>query len=178
MSGEFDKKHIIFQKEGSQYRIMIKSHGVFTIEKLKIIEAFKNKKSEKQYIKFALEQALGGCNYIVINKGKYYVQFWTSRGHLDYNFPMIRRSGNRPYYYQMIGLLAEMDFVRDSFVPSSIPTFTGVTKNFTYKVDKNDELSRITGYFCKRVDQATEFTLRMFNEIYKIKKGKLKIEVG
>lgn len=176
--GEYDKKHIIFQKDGSQIKISIKSHEDFVEEKQKKIDNFKKKKNEAEYVQLALEEAIDGCNFIIISKGKQFVQFWTGKGKLDFNFPTIKTSGNRPYYYQTLGLLADMNFIPESLAYTRVFFFKLASKNNSYAVNKNDELSRIYGYFGKQTDLATEFVLRMFKEIYKTKKGKMKIELG
>lgn len=176
--GDYNKKHIIFQKDGGQIKVSFKSHDDFVEEKQEKIDGFGKKTNEAKYIQFALEQAIDGCNYIIFSKGEKYVQFWTSRGKLDFEFLASKVNGNKKHYYSVMGLLAEMDFVRDSFVPSQIPTFTSVSQNHVYKVESVGDLKKITAYFKKRVEQATEFTVMMFKQIYKTKKGNLKIEVG
>ena len=67
--GEYSKKHIIFQKEGSQLKISFKSHDDFVDEKQAKIDGFKKKANEAKYIRFALEQAIDGCNYIKLWPG-------------------------------------------------------------------------------------------------------------
>lgn len=175
--GEYSKKHIIFQKEGSQIKISIKSHDEFVEEKQAKIDNFKKRENEAKYIQFALEQAIDGCNFIIISKGELFVQFWISRGRLDFDFPINTVNGNKKYYYQVIGLLADMDFVRNTFAPSGL-TFTDSSKYNKYKVEVVGGLKKITGYFKKRVAQATDFTVIMFKEIYKSRKEEVKIEVG
>lgn len=175
--GEYGKKHIIFQKEGSQIKISLVNHDDFVEEKQKKIDDFKKKENETKYIQFALEQAIDGCNYIIISKGELFVQFWISRGNLDFDFPINTVNGNRKYYYQVMGLLADMDFVRNTFTPSVL-IFMDPPKYNRYKVESVGDLKKITGYFKKRVGSATDFTMMMFKEVYKAKKGKLKIEVG
>lgn len=175
--GEYSKKHIIFQKEGSQLKISFISHDDFVKEKQKKIDDFKKKENEAKYIEFAFEQAIEGCNYVIFSKGEKYVQFWTGRGKLDFEFLADKVSGNKKYYYQMMGLLADMDFVRNTFAPSGL-TFTEPSKYNKYKVESVGDLKKITAYFKKRVGSATEFTMMMFKEVYKTKGGDLKIEVG
>lgn len=175
--GEFEKKHFLLEKKGSQIRLMIKNHVDFIEEVRGNIDSFKKKKDEEKYIKYALEQALGGCVYIVISKGEKFVQFWTGRGRLDYDFPIKKGNSNKKYYYQVLGLLADMDFVRDSFVPSNMPSFTGIKPNYSYKVEDDGKMKTITAYFKRMVPEATEFTMKMFGEIYREKKGELEIKV-
>lgn len=175
--GEYSKKHIIFRKEGSQLKVSLVNHDDFVEEKQKKIDDFKKKENEAKYIQFALEQAIDGCNYVIFSKGKYFVQFWTSRGKLDFDFFVNKVNGNKKYYYQVMGLLAEMDFVKNTFAPSGL-TFTDPSKYNKYKVEVEGDLKKITGYFKKEVGLATDFTMMMFKEIYKAKKGNLKIELG
>jgi len=178
LRGEFEKKHIVFQKEGSQFKLVIKSHEDFVEEIQERIDDFKQKGDEEEYIKYALEQALEGCVYIIISKGERFVQFWTGRGRLDFDFQVKNNKTFKPYYYQIIGMLADIDFVRDSFVPSPFPTITGIKPSHTYKIEESGDIKTITGYFNKLIPEASVFTLKVFEEIFKEKKGKLEIKVG
>lgn len=85
---------------------------------------------------------------------------------------------NKKYYYQVIGLLADMDFVRKGLIPSRSLTLDGFSVSNIYRVETEGDLKKITAYFKKRTEQATDFTLIMFKEIYKTKKDNLRIEVG
>lgn len=178
LKGEFEKKHIVFQKEGNQLKLVIKNHDDFVEEIQEKIDSFKKKDLEEEFINSALQQALGGCVHIVISKGEKFVQYWTNHGRLDFDFPIKKGNGNKKYYFQVIGLLATMDFVRDSFVPSPFPRITGIKPNHTYKIEESGEIKTITGYFNKMIPEASMFTLKMFEEIFKEKKGKLVIRVG
>lgn len=71
-----------------------------------------------------------------------------------------------------------MNFVPESLASTQVFSFKLASKNNTYAVNKNDELNRINGYFGKQTDLATEFTKKMFKEIYKMKTGEIKIRVG
>lgn len=68
--------------------------------------------------------------------------------------------------------------MKDSFVPSQYPTFTGIKPNHTYKIEVGEDITVIKGNFNKMIEPATKFTRMMFEEIYKVKKGKLEIRVG
>lgn len=176
--GEYDKKHIIFQKDGSQIKISIKNHEDFVEEKQKKIDDFKKKKNESEYIQFALKEAIDGCNFVVFIKEKRIVQFWTGKGRLDFYFPLKAKYGNKPYYYQTLGLLVDMNFLPDSVVATRAFSFRLSTKDSSYQIVKDGELSMLSGYFGKQTVLGAEFVLRMFKEIYKTKKGEVKIEVG
>ena len=176
--GEFRRKHFIFQKKGSEFRILVQDHYDFVEDIQKKINKYKHKSNEKKYVKYALEKSLEGCMYIIITKGEKFVQFWTNHGRFDFDFPINKENGNAKYFYQTIGLLATMDFVRDSFVPSQIPTITKIMPYHTYKIEDDGKLKTVSAYFKRMVPEATEVTMKMFKEVYKIKKGKLKIEVG
>jgi len=175
--GEFQKKHILIQRNGSQIKLVIKNHPEFVSEKQEAINAFKKKDNEKKLIRFALEQAIDGCNYVVFSKENNYVQFWTSGGKIRFDFPLNKLNKYRKYYYQVLGLLADNDFVRNTFAPSGL-TFTDPAKYNKYKIDTNIALTTIEGYFGKMIDKATDFTELMFKEIYKSKKERLEIKVG
>ncbi|EKD52649.1 MAG: hypothetical protein ACD_61C00282G0011 [uncultured bacterium] len=176
--GEFERKHFLFQKEGSKIRILLQDHEGFVEDTQKAIDGYKHKKDERKYIEYALGQALKGCTYIVISKGKKFVQYWTSRGRLDFDFPIRKGNGNGKYYYQVIGLLATMDFVSDSLVTSNLFSYNGSKPNKTYKIETAGNTVTITGYFNKMSPEAGVFTMKMFEEIYKEKRGKLEIRVG
>ena len=54
----------------------------------------------------------------------------------------------------------------------------GIPKYQVYKIIIYGKLTTINGYFGKQTELATEFVMRMFKEIYLMKKGKLEIKVG
>lgn len=175
--GEWSKKHLSFVREGVKFKLIVKSHDDFVAEIQEKIDSFKKKDKEEKYIKYALEQALGGCMYIVISKGEKFVQFWTGRGKLDFDFPMVKDNENKKYYYQVMGLLADMGFVRNTFSPPSVSFGQGSSYN-TYSLEEGVGIRTITGFFKKMTPEATQFTMKMFGEIYRKKKDKLEIVVG
>ena len=179
--GDFRKKHISISREGNQLKIIVKNHHPFVREKQRLINKYLKTHSEEESIRFAFKEVIDGCTCIDFTKDKKTVHFWLTGGKLEFILTHGYISELKPlikYHYPVLGLLAEFDFVRDYFVPFALPTFFAVPKNYVYKIEEHPVYTKITGIFNKRVDQATEFTMKMHKEIFKTKKGKLKIEVG
>ena len=164
----------MIQKDGGQIKIVVKDHAQFVAEKQKIIDAYRYKNNEEKYIRFALKQAVDGCNYLSLVKNDKCLNFWTSNGKIRLDLPMCKHFKNEKYYYPVLGLLAHMGFVRRSLVPYSL----GPTKYNIYKIEVSGNITTIKGYFKKWMEGAIEFTMIMFEEIYKTKKGEMKIRVG
>ena len=174
--GELMRKHFWFRKDGNSIRLVIKNHDEFAEGVQNRIDNFKDKKDEMKYITYALEKALTGCIYIVFLRGKKSVEFWAYRGKLEFTFSIDKKNGNKKYYYSVLGLLAEMDFVSNTFVPEQV--FFVKTKPYhTYKMEYSGGTKTISGRFHKMAPEAALFTMKMFEEIYKDKKSELEIRV-
>lgn len=176
--GVYTKKHVFLEKDNGTLKLRVLEHEEFLEEKEKQLKVFKNKNNEVEYIRHAMELALDGCNFVIFIKGEKFVQFWTSRKKLDYNFPVSKGNDNEKYFLATLGLLSDMDFVRRDLMDIHFSMFENDPKPYKYVIDRESPADRITGYFNGRVDQATEFTQRMFREVYKCDKEKLKINLG
>lgn len=179
--GDFRKKHFLIAREGNQIKIVVKNHHPFIREKQRKINHFLKNHTEEESIRFALKEALDGCTYIHFEKNGKLVNFWMTHGNIEYILTHGLLSDHKPrikYHYPVLGLLAEFDFVRDTIAPSLALTLSPVSKYYTYKMEVSPAYTRIIARFHKRVDQATDFTLKVLREIYKEKKARLKIEVG
>lgn len=176
--GEWTKQHFSFVKEGNKFRFVVKSHEEFVSDVEFAIDKYKGKRWGKKFIKFVLEQALSGCNFVIFESDGLFVQFWTAKGRLEMDIPLIKGNGLRKYYYTVMGLLTDMNYFKYPFTRTGIPTFLKVPEHYTFRVDEMDDFTKITGYFGKRTDQAVEFVGRMFREVYEVKSKLLEIKVG
>jgi len=179
--GDFRKKHISISREGYQLKLTVKNHHPFIREKQRLIKKYLKTHTEEESIRFALKEAIDGCTCVDFTKDNKSVHFWLTRGNLDFFLTHGLLSEFKPYrkyHYSVIGLLAEFDFVKDTFGSSVLPSIFSAPRHYIYKIEDHLVYKKITGYFHKRVDQATEFTMKLFKEVYKVKKGKLKVEVG
>jgi hypothetical protein len=177
-SGEWTKQHISFVKEGNKIRFVVKSHDDFVDEVEIEIAKYKGKRWGKKFIKFVLEQALSGCNFVLIESDNVFVQFWTGRSRLEMDIPLVKGNGLRKYYYTVIGLLTDMNYFKYPFTRTGIPTILKVPEHFTFRVDEEEGFTKVIGYFDKRTDQAVEFVDRLFREVYEVKNKVLEIKVG
>jgi hypothetical protein len=142
------------------------------------IAKYRGKRWGKKFIKFVLEQALSGCNFVIIESDNVFCQFWTARSKLEMDIPLVRGNGLKKYYYTVIGLLTDMNYFKYPFTRTGLSTALNVPEHFTFRVDEEDDFTKITGYFDNRIDQAVEFVDRLFREVYEVKSKELEIKVG
>ncbi len=176
--GDYEKKHFLFQKDGSRVTVSMKSHHDFIDEVQEAIDRFEHRNNNEEYVKYALGQAIGGCAHIIISRGDRSVIFWTARGKLEFIFQVKTEKSFRPYYFQIIGMLADIDFVRDSLAPTIFSSIIRFKANRTYEVDEAGDTKSITGYFNKMIPEASKFTMQVFEDVFGVNRGKLKISVG
>lgn len=176
--GEWTKQHFSFVKEGNKFRFVVKSHEEFVSDVEIAIASYKGKRCGKKFISFVLEQAMSGCNFVIFESDGLFVQFWTAKGRLEMDIPLVKGNGLKKYYYAVIGLLTDMNYFKYPFTRTGMPTFLKVPEHYTFRVDEVDDYTKITGYFDKRTDQAVEFVDRLFSEVYEVKGRSLKISVG
>lgn len=174
--GEMKKKHLIFKKEGNRIQIMIKGHEQFVAEKQVLINEFQKKRNENATIEYAFDQAVDGCNMIFFEKDRYGMGFWVKGKNIQLSISLHKRSGTTKYFYPLLGVLADMGFVRSDFAPSGL-TISKPAPYYKYKVEKTLGGIDINGYFGRWTGGAADFTKTMFNEVFKAKKGVMKIEV-
>lgn len=174
--GEMRKKHILIQKEGGQIKIVVKDHVEFVREKQEMINEYAKKRNENACIENAFEVAVDGCNMIFFDKDKYSLAYWIKGGRIQLDLSLSKRGGTMKYFYPILGVLADMGFVRSDFVTSGL-TMTNPPKYNKYKVEKIRGGVRICGFFERWPGGAADFTKTVFNEIYKAKKGEMKITV-
>ncbi len=174
--GEMRKKHILIQKNGGQIKIVVKDHVQFVVEKQMAIDEYAKKRNENACIENAFELAVDGCNMIFFDKDKYSLAFWIKGGRIQLDLTLGKKAGTMKYFYPVLGVLADMGFVRSDFVTSGL-TMTNPPKYNKYKVDKTRGGVRICGFFERWTGGAADFTKTVFNEIYKAKKGEMKITV-
>lgn len=176
--GEWTKQHLSFVREGNKFRLVVKAHEEFVDEVEIAIAKYKGKRWGKKFIKFALVQALSGCNFVVFDCDDVFCQFWTSRGKLEMDIPLVKGNGLERYYLAVMGLLTDMNYFKYPFTRTGIPTFLQVPEHYTFRLEEENGFTKITGYFDKRLDQAVEFVDRLFREVYRVKKKSLKVSVG
>jgi hypothetical protein len=170
------KKHILIQKEGGQIKIVVKDHIQFVREKQEMIDEYAKKRNENACIENAFELAVDGCNMIFFDKDKYSLAYWIKGGRIQLDLSLGKRGGTIKYFYPTLGVLADMGFIRHNFVQHGL-TMGNPPKYNIYDVEKRRGGVRIYGYFERWPGGAADFTKTVFNEIYKAKKGEMKITV-
>jgi len=164
----FKKKHISFGWVNGSLTITSVNHTDMVVSIREKIKKLGRVKKRKEFIRLALEEALGGCNFIIfstIGDSNKFVQFWTGEDQLKYNFYANDVNKLKNNFLSIIGLLSEMGFVNDS-----ITEYRGRT---TFKIDKNTNYISVDANFRKDIALATEFTDIIFKQIYKSKSDKL-----
>lgn len=170
--GNFKKKHITYGFVNGKFVITSVDHYDYITEVQKKILKFAKKYDRETFIKMVLTEALTGCNFVIFsppgNDNKY-VQFWTGDHSLKYDFCAIKTNGLKKYYYPILGLLSEFEFVDDK-----IPNYTG--KKY-FEIAKTKDMITVDANFRIDIDSATKFTETIFKQIYKVKTNKLIVKV-
>jgi len=164
----FRKKHITFGLVNGKFQITSTDHPDFILKVQKKINKLGNNPDRKEFIKLALTETIGGCNFIIFSpqgEGNKFIQFWTGDHTLKFDFYANKVNNLKNHFLSIVGLLSEMGFVN-----SEVPEYRG---RMTYKVDKGTDYISVDANFNKDIELATEFTEIIFKQIYKIKLKKL-----
>lgn len=177
---EFKKKHVSINLKNGQLKLVMVEHKDFAEEAQKRIRKYQKTHSPKQTIQYALKQALTGCNFIIFqdndNENRF-IQFWTSKGKLDHDFPMSESNGLHPYRLQITGYLANLGFVNDKVLSKYYQTFKGYKRK--YWLDKTDnDLWTIKAKFNKEIGLARKYTHYSLKQILGVNLSKILIKIG
>ncbi len=176
--GEYLKTHLVFEREGWHVKISIKKHREFVEDVEQKIADYEGSRRGTAFIRFALDQALTGCAAIKISQGKEFIQFWTGRGYLDCRILIGRRKKENKAYYCILGLLADNNYVRDSFNPGKVTLFAAPEEYHKYKMKLDGNLAIIEPYFDRNVHSAASFVTDFFTYVYRDTKEDYLIEVA
>lgn len=176
MMGEFNKKHFYIRSDGGSLKIGMQNHEEYLNDLYKKLATFPQEDEEK-FATEVLKEAIGGCGAIIFFKGKHTIRFWVTRGRLSFNFTVDKESGNKKYYLATLGLLSEFDFIRKDLEPGLFMSIDKDPKRYHYKITRGDKELLLEANFEKNITMTTAFVLRMFDEVYKENKDKLKIKV-
>lgn len=169
----FRKQHITFGIIDGKFHIARVNHEDFIVQVKKKIAKIGKTNNRTKFIKLALQEALSGCNYIIFtdpDKIHNYVQFWTGEHTLKYSFFANEYNEHKDYYLSTVGLLSELGYAN-----SKIENFKG---RMIYKVKKETGIITIDANFYKDIDLATDFTEKIFSQIFKTKSKKLEVNLG
>lgn len=167
----FKKRHIWFEFERGRLKIRFLKHEDF-IKLIKSRLANLKKLKRGLFLTRALSEALGGCNFIIFwpkkNKNRF-VQFWTGKGRLEFNFYANKRNGLDKYYYPLLGLLAEKGYARKEAAKN---------KKKVFKLQKGYQIVSIDVDFGREIIEAAEFINLVYKKIYKISLADVNFSVG
>lgn len=141
---------------------MLTEHSDFIIKVQSKLDEFSKTNSQKDFIKLALAEALGGCNYIIFspeNDDNTFIQFWTGENGLKFNYYANKVNKLEKYYLSFIGLLSEAGFVNE--------TTQNYRGSMIYKIDRGADHISIDADFKSDIDSATKFATMVFQQIYK-----------
>src|SRR3989338_4175357 len=176
----FKGKHVSISFGGGTLKATITDHRDYTEALEKQIKALQKTHKSREVIKYALKQAIDGCNFVTFeakdNENRF-IQFWTRKGKLDHDFPMSKSNGLRPYRLAITGLLTNLDFVKKSLLDERFQTFTRYGRYFWLeKEDKN--LWRLKAKFDKNLDLCTKYTYFALKNVLKVNPKKIVIKIG
>lgn len=169
----FKKQHITFGIIDGKFHISRINHKDFIIQVKKKIAKIGKTNNRIKFIKLALQESLGGCNYIIFTdpeNDNNYVQFWTGEHKLKYSFYADGVNQKKEYFLSTIGLLSEMGYVNSKN--------EGYRGRMIYKVKKETETTTVDANFYKDISLATDFTEKYFSQIFQTKSKKLEVNLG
>lgn len=169
----FRKQHITFGVIDGKFHIARINHEDFIVQVKKKISKIKKTNSRTKFIKLTLQEALGGCNYIIFTdpeNDNNYVQFWTGEHKLKYSFYANEVNQKKDYFLSTIGLLSELGYVN-----SEVENYRG---RMVYKIKKETDTIIVDANFYKDIDLATDFTEKIFSQIFLTKSIKLEVNLG
>lgn len=169
----FKKKHISIGWVNGSLSITSVNHEDMVAGIREKIEKLEGVKEREEFIGLALREALEGCNFIIFSlpgNKDVFVQFWTGRDRLEFDFCGNRINGLRKHYLALVGLLSEF-----GYVDGRIDNYQGKKK---FKTVKTKSFRSVDANFGRKVEEAARFTELVFRKIYKVKGKKLEIELG
>lgn len=177
---DFYRYHITMKRKNGKLKITVMKHYDLVDAKYKRMERYMVKHSHRDFIKFSLRQALNGCNHIIfqIDEDDHrFVQFWTRRKFLYMDYTLPQKERIKLYKNKIITLLKNYHFKQIDHV--YIPKNNGQSKDgLYYSITKMDRGPVINANFQTDLELATEFTLKMFTDIYKLNPEELNILMG
>lgn len=118
--------------------------------------------SPEEFIRFSLEKCKQ-CNFIIFDcdDDDRFVQFWLGDGKIDSSWFITKKSKLKKYTYSMLGVLNEMNIHALNSYPKKPKILSFYIK------EKSSEFENYKIYFRKNYDDASNFTILIFKEIFK-----------
>lgn len=165
----FDKTHMTFSYKDGKFQITTISHEDFVkISQTKINKLLREKDLEK-FIQGALVEALDGCNSVIFDKkddDNIFIQFWTGRKRLEFDFCANKNNRLKKYYYEVLGILADQGIAKEA------------TKNgYSYVLIKNKGVLGIQSNMGKDISLATRCVETILIKVYKLKPSEIRATV-
>ena len=176
---DYKSKHVEVLFKDGVLKINYLEHEELVKKSEKEIKTYQKKNSPQKTIEKALRLAVSGCVFVVFQSEEdddKFIQFWTSRGNLKHDFPMSKTNGLLPYRLTIIGLLANMEFVKKSFIVEKSGFLP--TRDHYFWVNKDQDLVKINAKFHKDYELAAKYTYLALKKVLKVNPKKIKIIFG
>jgi len=162
-AGDYMKKHIVIQRDGMAIKIRIKNHPEFVSEVKKKIDKL-SKKDTQRYVEkvFGL---VNGCNQLIFKKYKHELRFMLNHNRFVFYRIQPRTNIYKSNYLAMIGLLADMNFIKNDLYVSALQD--NRPKHYIYKIKENSSYHLIEANFKKDAKQVAVFVSRMFRDVFR-----------
>lgn len=165
----FDKTHMTFSYDGGKLQISKTSHKDFIKIAQRKINKLSGENDLERLIQGALEVALDGCNSVIFKKkGKdnRFVQFWTGKYCLEFDFFANKANGLKKYYYEVLGVLADQGISREV-----------KRDGYVYELIKNKEVLGIQSDMGKNIPLASRCIETIMTKVYKMKPSEIRATV-
>lgn len=167
---DFNRKHLIVSLDNGKFSVSFLKHEDFVGQTEEKIRQYQEENGFEKTIEFALKEAIRGCNFIIFqdtgNK-KRFLQFWTGKGKVELDFPILKTNGLKKYKYSILGLLALSGFADGSVPQPSILSFSSRSSYYYFYISEVEGMEDIKASFRHSFNLAANFTQKVFKEIYK-----------
>lgn len=167
--GDFHKKEIKVFFEDGKLRLRVRSRGEVIGQIMAEIQEFMDKTpSNADIIPYSLQKALEGCNFINFTSKESggFIQFFTLKRKLEMIITLPNNKRGQKYYYTILGVLAENDFIKRKFHPPRSFIGSEMPKHYTYEVAIEDESRFIDADLGRDVELAAKIVLEVFKRAY------------
>ncbi len=176
----FKGKHVSISFGGGILEATVTEHRDYTEALEKQIKVLQKTHKPREVIKYALKQAIDGCNFVIFqakdNENRF-IQFWTGKGKLDHDFPMSKSNGLHPYRLAITGLLTNLNFVKKSLLDERFQTFTRYGRYFWLEKEDKD-LWHLKAKFHRDLNLCTKYTYHALKKVLKANPKKIVIKIG
>lgn len=173
LRGGYTMFHVNLAFDGWKPKVQILDHDQVAKEKEDELNKLSSRLSPEKFAEKVLEDRQSYDFVIFITKrDKNFIQYWTSKDTIDFNFPMFKSNGLLKYEKGIRQLLEQHAF---EYLQTDEPK---TLKYLQYTVVNHNGGRELYANFGQNVILASHFTTSAFHAIYKEQVNHLKVKLG